>query len=120
MPRSLRALAAALLLGTGACSLTFDATNLGVPATLASDASAPAEGTPFSVSSHAVYGFWGVLTLSRPSVQKVLAGQLVGGRSVADVRIKVRSSFTDVLLTVITAGVVVPRTVTVEGTVVGQ
>jgi len=109
-----------LLLGTSACSLTIDATALGVPATLASDAAQPAEGTEFSVSTHAVYGLWGVVKLSEPSVQKVLAAQLVDGKAIADVRVRVRSRVRDVLFTIITAGLVVPRTVTVEGVVVGQ
>jgi hypothetical protein len=52
-------------------------------------------------------------------VEKALAGQLVGGKRIENVRIKVRSSVGDVLLTIFTAGIIVPRSVTVEGTVVG-
>ena len=102
------------------CSLTMDATTLGVPATLASSASAPAEGTKFSVTSRALYGFWGLAKLSEPSLRKTLASQLAGGKSVADVRIKIRSRFDDILITVLTLGLLVPRAVTIEGVVVGQ
>lgn len=101
------------------CSLTLDATTLGVPATLASSASAPAEGTKFSVTSRALYGFWGAVKLSEPSLRKTLASQLAGGKSVADVRIKVRSKFSDLVITALTLGLIVPRAVTVEGVVVG-
>lgn len=112
-------IAAVVTLQTG-CSLTLDATTLGVPATLASSAGAPAEGTRFSVTSRAIYGLWGAVKLSEPSLRKTLATQLAGGKSVADVRVKVRSKFTDLLFTVLTAGLIVPRAVTIEGVVVGQ
>ena len=121
MSRLLRVVAVLVLLaGTSACSLTIDATTLGVPATLASDAAQPAQGTPFKVRAHATYAFWGVLKVGQPSVGKMLAQQLVGGKSVADVRVRVQSRFSDLLFTVLTAGVLVPRTVEVEGVVVGQ
>jgi hypothetical protein len=111
-------LAVALLLAT-ACAQTFDATTLGVPATMASSAAAADSGTAFVVSSHATYALWGLFSVKQPSVEKALASQLVGGKKIENVRIKVRSSVTDVLLTIFTAGIVVPRSVTVEGTVVG-
>lgn len=111
-------LALTLLLAT-ACAQTFDATSLGVPATMASSAVAADSGTAFTVSSHAMFALWGLFSVKQPSVEKALASQLVGGKRVENVRIKVRSSVTDVLLTIFTAGIVVPRSVTVEGTVVG-
>lgn len=106
-----------VLLATG-CSLTLDATKLGVPATLASAAGTPAQGEKFSVTSRAVYGLWGVVKFSEPKIQKQLAAQLVDGKEIADVRIKVRSKFSDILITGLTLGLIVPRAVTVEGVVV--
>lgn len=106
-----------IMLSTG-CANTFDATRLGVPATLASSASAPPEGTPFKVTSRAVYGIWGLVKFSEPSLQKSLASQLAGGSEVANVRIRVRSKFSDLLVTGLTLGLVVPRAVTFEGVVV--
>jgi hypothetical protein len=100
------------------CSMTFDATRLGVPVAMASAAGAPAEGQAFSVTSRAVYAFWGLAKLSEPSLQKALAAQLVGGKQVADVRIKVRSRLSDIIITGLTLGLVVPRAVTIEGVVV--
>ena len=100
-----------------ACAQTFDATSVGVPVTLASAAGQPPSGSPFTVSSKAVFGLWGVLPLKQASLRKALAAQLGGGAAIADVRIKVRSRWSDVLFTVITAGLVVPRTVTFEGVV---
>lgn len=105
------------LLATG-CSMTLDATKLGVPATLASAAGTPPEGERFSVTNRALYGLWGVVKLSQPSLQKMLAAQLVGGKEVADVRVKVRSKFFDVLVTGLTLGLLAPRAVTVEGVIV--
>jgi hypothetical protein len=109
------ALALACLL-TG-CAETFDATTLGVPATLASPAGQPPAGDRFQVSGKAVYGFWGIAKLKQPSLRKALAAQLGGGSGVADVKIKTRSRFPDVLFTVLTVGLIVPRTVTFEGVV---
>jgi hypothetical protein len=94
-----------LLLSTlllGGCAQTFDATTLGVPATLASPAAEPAKGDRFAVTSRAVFA---------------LAGQLGGGSGIADVKIRVRSRFSDLLITVLTAGLLVPRSVTFEGVV---
>lgn len=110
-------LAAALVL-LSACANTFDATRLGVPVTMASSADAPAQGTSFQVTGHAVYGLWGVVKFNEPSLKKSLAAQLVGGTSVADLKIKVRSRFFDVVITGLTLGLIVPRSVTFEGVVV--
>ena len=101
----------------GGCAQTFDATTLGVPATLATAAGQPPAGERFKVSSKAVFGLWGVARLKEPSIRKALAAQLVGGSGLADVKIRVRSRWSDVLFTVLTAGLIVPRTVTFEGVV---
>jgi hypothetical protein len=111
------ALAATLLFGTG-CAQTFDATTLGVPATLASDAGQAPQGTAFSVDAKALWFGWGIVPVSQPSLQKTLAAQLVGGRSVANVRIRTRTSLLDGFFTVVTAGLLVPRSVHIEGVVV--
>ena len=97
--------------------MTIDATTLGVPVTLASTAGQPPQGSRFKVTSHAVYGLWGLATLKQPSLRKALAAQLAGGSGVADLKIKVRSRFSDVLITALTAGLIVPRAVTFEGVV---
>jgi len=109
----------ALLLLAG-CAQTIDATKVGVPVTLASAAGQPppAGGEPFTVTGHAIYGFWGIAQLSSPELHRTLAGQLVGGKALVDVRIKVRSRWSDVLITVLSAGIIIPRTVTAEGIVV--
>jgi hypothetical protein len=99
------------------CAMTFDTTTLGVPVTLASPAGQPPEGARFSVTSRAVYTLWGLAKLKEPSLRKALAAQLAGGSGVADLRIKVRSRWSDILITALTAGLIVPRAVTFEGVV---
>ncbi len=120
-PISLHAvLPVALLLPTlflGGCAQTFDATTLGVPATLASPAAQPAQGDRFTLTGRAVFALWGIARLKEPSLRKALAGQLGGGSGVADVKIRVRSRFSDLLITLLTAGLIVPRSVTFEGVV---
>jgi hypothetical protein len=110
-------LALVLVAVLGGCAQTFDAATLGAPATLASPAGQPAAGDRFRVTSHALFAFWGIAKLKEPSLRKALAAQLGGGGGIADVKIRTRSRFTDVLFTVITAGILVPRSVTFEGVV---
>jgi hypothetical protein len=116
-PSSLLLLPALLLLSSIGCAETFDATTLGVPVTLASPAGQQPEGTRFRVTSHAVYGFWGLAKIKDPSLRKALAAQLAGGSGVANLKIKVRSRWSDVLVTALTGGLIVPRAVTYEGVV---
>lgn len=111
------ALALLVVLALAGCAQTFDATTLGVPATLASPAGQPAEGDRFRVNTKAVFGLWGIVRLKEPSLRKALAAQLGGGSGIADVKIKVRSRWSDLLFTVLTAGIIVPRSVTFEGVV---
>jgi len=110
---------ALFLVGTlTACSETFDAARLGVPITMAASADQPLQGARFKVRSHAVFAFWGVAKIKEPSLRKALAAQLAGGSAVGDLRITVHSRFPDVLVTILTAGLLVPRSVTFEGVVV--
>ena len=107
-------LAVSLLAG---CAHTFDATTLGVPVTVASPAGQAAQGDRFRVSSKSVFGFWGLIRYKEPSLRKALAGQLAGGNGIADLKIRVRSRWSDVLITGLTLGLIVPRSVTFEGVV---
>ena len=113
--RALPALLLVLLLA--GCAHTFDASTLGVPVTMASPAGQPAQGDRFRVSGRSVYGLWGTVKLREPSLRKALAAQLGGGGGVADLRIRVRSRFSDILITGLTLGLIVPRSVTFEGVV---
>lgn len=106
-----------LLFSLAGCAETFDASTLGVPASLASPAGQAAEGARFRVTSHAVYGLWGLASIKQPSLRKALAAQLAGGSGISDLKIKVRSRWSDVLITALTAGLIVPRAVTFEGVV---
>lgn len=109
---------AALLVGAAGCAQTFDATTLGVPATLASDNAIPPVGTAFQVHAKALWALWGIVPLSQPSLRKILAAQLVGGKSVANIRIKTHTSIFDGAITLATFGVLSPRSVRYEGVVV--
>jgi hypothetical protein len=99
------------------CATTFDARTLGVPVTLASPAGQPPEGSRFTLTSRAIFGLWGVAKLKQPSLRKALAAQLGPGSGIADLKIKVRSRWSDILITALTAGLIVPRAVTFEGVV---
>jgi hypothetical protein len=113
--RALPALLVLLLLV--GCAHTFDATTLGVPATVSSPAGQEPQGARFRVGGKSVFGFWGLLRFKEPSLRKALAAQLAGGSGIADLKIKVRSRWSDVLITGLTLGLIVPRSVTFEGVV---
>lgn len=106
------------LLVVGGCAHTIDATHLGFRATLAEPAAAPPTGTPFTVTKRAWFFFWGVVRGGQPDADDVLASQLIEGTGVADLRIRIRSRWNDILLTVLTGGLIVPRSVTYEGVIV--
>lgn len=97
--------------------MTFDATSLGVPTTMASAAAQPAVGDTFNVTSRAVYLFWGLYPVKMPSLQNTLEGQLAGGRGVQDLKIHVGHGLSDLLVTVLTAGLVSPVAVRFEGVI---
>jgi hypothetical protein len=113
-----RLLALAAACTVSACALTIDSTELGVPATLAEAAQTPPQGTRFRVTKHPVYLLWGLVPASRPSAEDVLAGQVGTGARIANLQVRVRSRWSDLLITAITAGIIVPRSVTFEGVVV--
>jgi hypothetical protein len=118
--RTLLALAAAgaAAFAASGCSMTFDATELGVPTAMAEPAQTPAQGTAFKVTKHPVFLVWGAIGASKPNAEDVLAGQVGSASRIANLRIKVRSRWSDILVTVLTAGLISPRSVTFEGTVV--
>ena len=77
----------------------------------------PPAGSAFSVTGKAVYRCGGSLrSAARRCTRRSPVSSSAGRR--VDVKIKVRSRWSDVLVTVLTAGIVVPRTVTAEGIVV--
>lgn len=109
----------AFTLSGGACALTFDATGFGVPTSMSESAQAPpAQGAQFRVTKHPTFFLWGLAGASRPNAEDVLAGQVGTGTRIANLRIKVHSRWSDLLVTALTVGLVTPRTVTFEGTVV--
>lgn len=107
-----------LALTVSGCALTFDATDLGVPTSLAEPAQTPPQGEAFSVTKHPVFLLWGLAGASRPNAEDVLAGQAGTGARIANLKIKVRARWSDLLVTGLTAGLISPRSVTFEGVVV--
>jgi hypothetical protein len=109
----------ALALTVSGCALTFDSTDLGVATSLAEPAtSPPPQGTAFRVTRHPVFLFWGAVPVARPSAEDVLAGQVGTASRIANLRIKVRSRWSDLLVTALSFGTIVPKSVTFEGVVV--
>ena len=116
-----RASLLALALVTSGCALTLDSSRLGAPVNLAGAPRAnPDSGIPFRLTKHPVYLLAGLIPVSQPNLQDVLAGQLGTGARIENLRIHVRSRWSDLLITGLTLGLVVPRSVTFEGVIVTQ
>jgi hypothetical protein len=116
-----RASVLALALSASGCALTLDSTRLGVPVSMAGAAQAPPDSAiPFRVTKHPVYLLAGLFPVSQPSLEDVLAGQAGTGARIENLRIRVRSRWSDLLVTGLTLGLVVPRSVTFEGVVVSK
>lgn len=110
----------AVVLGAGACTQTFDATSLGVPATMAVAPGDTTQGTPFRSTAHTVHGLFGLVTVSQANLRKSLARQLVGGEGISNLKIRTKSGWLDVLVTGLTLGLIVPRTVVYSGVITGR
>ena len=113
----------ALVLALNGCALSFDGTHLGVPATMAEAAQTggpTTPGTPFAVTRHPVFLLWGLVPAGQPSLEDVLAGQVGTGAAIANLKIRVRSRWSDLLVTGLTLGLIAPRSVTFEGVVVNR
>ncbi len=108
----------ALQLAGSGCATTFDSTRLGVPVTMAAPAGQIPEGAEFRITKRSLHGLFGLVSISQPSLQDALAAQLVGGQGIANMRIRVRSRWSDLLITLLTLGLLSPRSVTFEGVVV--
>jgi hypothetical protein len=106
-----------LLLSSTGCVQVFDARTLGAKTTLSERATEQPQGEAFKITRTAVFAFWGIAAANRPSLDRVLAGQVSGEGQVSNLRITVKTRFSDALVTLLTAGVIVPRTVTFEGVV---
>jgi len=117
LSRSLWTAAVVLMVNVG-CSLSFDASSLGVKASMSEPAGQNVQGVEFDITKKAFYFFWGAVGAGRPSLEKTLASQLVDGSEITNLEIRVRSRFTDILVMALTAGIVVPRSVTFKGVVV--
>ncbi len=120
MTARLRALAPLMLLLAGACTQVFDATTLGMPVAMAAPPGSLPPGKAFSVKAHTVHGLFGLITLSQANLRKGLATQLAGGEQVSNLKIKTKSRWFDVVVSAITLGLIVPRTVIYEGVIIGR
>jgi hypothetical protein len=65
----------------------------------------------------AVHAFWGLATVRNPGLQGVLAGQLGTGAAVRNLTIHSRKRFPDVLVTVLTVGLLSTTAVSYSGVV---
>ncbi len=111
---------AALLLSGAACSQTFDTATLGVPVSMAGPAGPAPEGKAFKTTSHTVHTLFGLVLVSQANLQKALARQLVGGQGITQLKIKTKSRWFDLLVSGVTLGMIVPRTVVYEGVITGR
>ncbi len=99
------------------CAGHYDTRSLGVPVTMAPAAGQAVPGDTFSVTTHAVFLLWGLAPAKQPSLPQILAGPLGAGSAVNNLSIHTRMRWSDVLLTVMTLGIVSTNSVTFSGVV---
>ncbi len=118
--RSFPRAAAVLLLAAAlpACAMQFDTRTLGVPVTMTPPTSPTAAADTFNVTVRVVHLFWGLAPVKEPSLQPALANQLGTGGAVANMNIRARKRWTDLLATALTLGFVSTTSVTYQGVVV--
>src|SRR2546426_8269742 len=109
-----------LALTLSGCALTLDSSHLGVPVSLAGSAQRPDSGTPFRVTKRAVYMLLGLVQVSQPNLEDVLAGQGNTGSRGSKLRGKVRGRWSHLLITGLTLGPGGPPSGTLEGGGVGR
>jgi hypothetical protein len=103
---------------SAACAMQFDTRSLGVPVTMTPPTTATAAADTFTVTLRAVHLFWGLASIREPALQPALAGQLGTGGAVANLTIRARKRWSDVVATVITLGFISTTSVTFRGVVV--
>lgn len=107
-----------LAVSAAGCVEKFDATTLGVPATMAAPAGEPLQGDAFTLRTKSLHLLWGLMPVSQSSLQRALASQAIDAPIITGVKIRVSSRWSDLLISAVTLGIVVPRTVTYEGVAV--
>jgi hypothetical protein len=99
----------------GACAMSFNTRTLGVPVSMAEPLAAAVPGDSFAVSSKAIHVFWGLGAAKTPNLQQALAAQLGTATGVHNLSIRAHKNLSDVLITVLTVGIVSPTSVTFSG-----
>ena len=108
-------LACTLLLS--ACALNFNTRSLGVPVSMAEPLAQQIAGDSFAVTSKAIHVFWGLALAHQPDLRQAVAGQLGTGGAVRNLAISTHKNFFDILVTVVSVGVVAPTSVTFSGVI---
>jgi hypothetical protein len=105
----------ALAAGLSGCAYRFNTRTLGVPVSMAEPMAQGVVGDTFHVTTRTVHVFWGLAVAKDPGLQPALANQLGTGTAVHNLAINAHKSWGDVLVTVLTLGVVAPTSVTYSG-----
>ncbi len=71
----------------------------------------------FVTNSKALWLFWGLTPISLPEIDGIMLPQVSGHAGVQNLKITTESGFVDLVVTILTNGILTMRTVTVEGEV---
>ncbi len=71
----------------------------------------------FVSNQKALWLFWGAFPISLPTVDGVLAPQVSGHTGVQNLKVTTESGFLDLVVTALTQGILMMRTVTIQGEV---
>ena len=74
-------------------------------------------GNDFVVTKHALWLFWGLISVSVPNVDEIIGPRVADYEGVQNLKITTQYGFVDFLLSAVTSGVIYSQTVTIQGKV---
>ena len=76
-----------------------------------------AEPRMFTSSARAVWLFWGLVPVSVPNIDEIIGTQVADRTGVQNLKITTKNSFLDLVINVLTDGIITTRSVKIEGEV---
>jgi hypothetical protein len=108
---SIAALALVIVV-TGCATIPMES-NVGKPVSMTNMKGTPAQN--FESKSKAIWLFWGLVTLSVPTVDEVVGPAVADHAGVQNLKITMESEALDIIADILTDGILIMRTVTIEG-----
>lgn len=107
------AVALALVIGIFGCATIPMESNLEKPVSMTNMKGTPAQ--TFESESKAIWLFWGLVPLSVPTIDQVAGPEAADHAGVQNLKITTEDDALDVIVWILTNGILTMRTITIEG-----